>query len=370
MPKVSVVIPCYNVAPYVATCLDSLINQTLTDIEIICVDDKSTDDTAKIVTDYVKRDKRIKLIKQRKNQGVSVARNTGINAAGGEYIGFVDPDDYVDLDFYEKLYNAATSVDACIAKGGMISVQTDGQTDKSDLSKRVEKDKRNFNYQFSTAIYRREFLNKNNLRFLDGVSIGEDVNFLIKAVHLANRVAVVHDTYYWYIRRDDSAYSPKLNHSKIVSVAHASRDLYEWLKKQEHISKSDYLIISRPVFSLINYNIKRTEIQADQEILAQQILDIYKDIKFKRGVVKNCFRWYETSGIRNNNVDEVITCMQFVQRTYKLFGILPLFKTLNAYGREFRVVLLRRINLFRIKQDGHRATLSVLGVPVLKIIKR
>ena len=367
MPKVSVVIPCYNVAPYVATCLDSLINQTLTDIEIICVDDKSTDDTAKIITDYVKRDKRIKLIKQRKNQGVSVARNTGINAAGGEYIGFVDPDDYVDLDFYEKLYNAATSVDACIAKGGMISVQTDGQTDKSDLSKRVEKDKRNFNYQFSTAIYRREFLNKNNLRFLDGVSIGEDVNFLIKAVHLANRVAVVHDTYYWYIRRDDSAYSPKLNHSKIVSVAHASRDLYEWLKRQEHISKSDYLIISRPVFSLINYNIKRTEIQADQEILAQQILDIYKDIKYKKLILKNCFNWYEKNAIKSKQLEEVINSMFFTQKTYKLFGILPVFKTLNSWGREFRVVLFKRINLITCKKSKHKDVILFCGLTLFKI---
>ena len=121
MKKVSVIVPVFNTGEYLGECLESLLHQSLDDIEIICIDDKSTDDTTTIVAEYAKRDKRIKLIKQRKNQGVSIARNTGLDAAKGEYIGFVDPDDYIDLNFYGKLYATATESGADIVKGGLIS---------------------------------------------------------------------------------------------------------------------------------------------------------------------------------------------------------------------------------------------------------
>ena len=144
MPKVSVVVPCYNVATYVGACLDSLVNQTLHDIEIICVDDKSTDDTANIIKKRAGADARIKLIELPQNAGVSVARNTGIDAATGEYIGFVDPDDYVDLDFYEKLYEVATRENADIAKANLTVVNVDGVHTAGRLNRYVNKDKLNF----------------------------------------------------------------------------------------------------------------------------------------------------------------------------------------------------------------------------------
>ena len=114
MAKISVVVPVYNVEAYLERCLDSLINQTLSDIEIICVNDGSTDSSPEKLEEFAKKDSRIKIINQ-ENGGLSAARNTGIEAATGEYIGFVDSDDYVDLDFYEKLYNAATSHNADIS---------------------------------------------------------------------------------------------------------------------------------------------------------------------------------------------------------------------------------------------------------------
>ena len=102
--KISVLIPVYNTEKYLKSCLDSVIKQSLKDIEIICVDDKSTDDTLKILKQYAAQDSRIKLVEQQKNGGLSNARNAGLEVACGAYIGFVDSDDYVDLEFYEKLY--------------------------------------------------------------------------------------------------------------------------------------------------------------------------------------------------------------------------------------------------------------------------
>ena len=96
-PKISVIIPCYNVEKFLKQCLDSVCGQTLKDIEIICVNDASTDKSLNILKQYAKKDKRIKIIDLQKNSGLSVARNTGIKHATGDFIGFIDSDDYVGL---------------------------------------------------------------------------------------------------------------------------------------------------------------------------------------------------------------------------------------------------------------------------------
>ncbi len=112
--KVSIIVPVYNVEKYLKRCLDSLISQTLKDIEIICVNDGSKDNSDKILEEYARKDSRIIIINQ-ENQGISVARNNGMDIAKGKYVGFVDSDDWVDSDFFEKLYNAAEKNNAQMA---------------------------------------------------------------------------------------------------------------------------------------------------------------------------------------------------------------------------------------------------------------
>ena len=107
MVKISVIIPIYNVENYIEECLDSVINQTLKDIEIICVNDGSTDGTLNILERYAKKDNRIKLINQ-ENSGLSVSRNVGLDHATGEYVCFLDSDDYFELESFEELYNIAS----------------------------------------------------------------------------------------------------------------------------------------------------------------------------------------------------------------------------------------------------------------------
>ena len=106
MPKVSVIVPVYNVEEYLERCLDSLVNQTLKDIEIIIVNDGSTDGSKEIIQKYLNKYKNIVYL-EKENGGLSSARNYGIPYAKGEYIGFVDSDDYVELTMYEKMYNKA-----------------------------------------------------------------------------------------------------------------------------------------------------------------------------------------------------------------------------------------------------------------------
>ena len=111
LPRVSVIIPVYNTAPYLARCLDSVIGQTFKEIEIICVDDASTDRSLAILKEYAKKDQRITVIHLRKNKGVSNARNEGIKRARGEFIGFVDSDDFIDSGWYENLYSQSQGFD-------------------------------------------------------------------------------------------------------------------------------------------------------------------------------------------------------------------------------------------------------------------
>ena len=117
--KVSVIVPVYNVEQYLERCLNSLINQTLKDIEIICVNDGSTDSSLSILENFAAQDNRIKIINQ-SNQGISVGRNNALKIATGEFIGYVDSDDWVSYNFFELLYNNAKKYNADIACGEII----------------------------------------------------------------------------------------------------------------------------------------------------------------------------------------------------------------------------------------------------------
>ena len=135
-PLVSVIVPVYNVEKYLRECLDSLVNQTLKNIEIICINDGSIDNSLSILEEYAKNDLRVKIIDQ-VNSGVSVARNNGIKLATGEFIGFCDSDDWVDLDYFEKLYTAATKYNCEIAMCGIVRHRK--FKNKKWLAKKVEK---------------------------------------------------------------------------------------------------------------------------------------------------------------------------------------------------------------------------------------
>lgn len=118
MVKISIIIPVYNVEKFLKKCLTSVVEQTLKDIEIICINDGSKDKSLHILNSFAEKDNRIIVINQ-SNQGQSCARNAGLEIATGEYIGFVDSDDWIDIDFYEKLYTTAKKYNADIAAAGI-----------------------------------------------------------------------------------------------------------------------------------------------------------------------------------------------------------------------------------------------------------
>jgi glycosyltransferase involved in cell wall biosynthesis len=201
MPKVSVVVPIYNVEKYLRQCLDSIAGQTLRDIEIILVNDGSTDKSPEIIKEFAKRDKRIKVINQ-KNGGLGKAYNAGIDAASGEYIGFVESDDWIEPDMYEILHDLAKKNGADVAKGRHY-IFDDGTGKTVHLSELPKQDtciafcprKRPSIFHVPatiwSAIYKKEFLNAENIRFLEtpGASY-QDTSFNFKIWAMAESVVL------------------------------------------------------------------------------------------------------------------------------------------------------------------------------------
>ena len=245
MAKISVIIPVYNVEKYLSECLESIINQTFKDIEIICVDDGSTDGSSDILNRYSMKDKRFKIITQ-KNLGISVARNKGIESANGDYIAFIDSDDYLlNTDYYEKLYTACEKHNADIAVASIIR----GNERKSGYIYKVEQEKIATDYEKKLKIcnvpelnfvwnklYRRSNLLDSRIRFPEGY-LYEDVFVTCKLLFCMDKLVSVPNVVYFYRKRRNSVIknrSAKAKHDKLI----AENEMYSFLK-EKNISLKD-----------------------------------------------------------------------------------------------------------------------------------
>jgi len=218
MVNVSVIIPVYNAEKYLKDCIESLLRQTLPELEFIFVNDGSKDTSAQIIASYQATDSRITLINQ-PNQGVSVARNNGIAAAQGDYIGFVDADDTIDPDFFEMHTKASHDSSLDIVFSLFIREQ-DGYKIKSELPfpKNIELDDAYIHstiipYMISqdalntccTKIYKRSLLLNNSVRFPEKVALGEDGFFNFQAFTYAKSVVLLNYAGYFYREVQGSA---------------------------------------------------------------------------------------------------------------------------------------------------------------------
>ena len=205
MTLVSVIVPVYNVEKYLRRCLDSIINQTLKDIEIICVNDGSKDSSLDILKEYSQKDSRVKIIDQ-ENAGLSAARNSGMEIASGEYIGYVDSDDWVDLNFFEKLYNAAKKHDADIAVADFVRQHSKKKKIRLNITEEKVYETPEEKYLVCKTyregcvwnkIYRNDFLKSINLKFVPGMYY-EDRDFTARSLYFSKKLVTVPGTYYDY----------------------------------------------------------------------------------------------------------------------------------------------------------------------------
>lgn len=191
MPKISVIIPVYNVEKYLRQCLDSVINQTYKDIEIICVNDASIDSSAEILKEYEKKDDRMKILQNEQNLKAGLTRNRGLEIATGDYIHFLDSDDWLELNAYELLQQNLENLPDIVY---FLWNNVDAKNNKITQSKTI-----NGNFQYRVAIleqssvnvwhglFKREFLLSNSLLFND-YNYMEDLVFSYKAVCLAKDI--------------------------------------------------------------------------------------------------------------------------------------------------------------------------------------
>lgn len=215
-PKVSIIVPVYNTEKYLFKCLISLIKQTLKEIEIIIVNDGSTDSSESIISKFANTDARIKVITQ-SNQKQGAARNNGMKVAAGEYLGFVDSDDWVDEDYFEKLYNTAKKYDSDIALATNVRVGNGKTKKRLNIAKEefvtMLQAKMDICNQWkdgcpTNKIYRRLMLTENGILWPEGCYC-EDKLFTTKALYYANGVASVPNLYYYYFRNPNSTVNSK-----------------------------------------------------------------------------------------------------------------------------------------------------------------
>ena len=231
--KVSVIIPVFNVEKYIDKCLKSIVNQTLADIEIICIDDCGTDNSIRIVENYALKDERITIIYNSKNRGLSTSRNLGLQIAQGKYVYFLDSDDYLEENALEDLYNISeknqTEVlyfDTDVMNLGHYENGCNGYEPPAySKNQKIQSGQALFsnaiiNNTWDTCVWRqfylKEFLMKNNIRFADGLA-HEDWSFSFETAMLATRVMYVPLKLHMYVRRENSI-TDRTNWHRLVSL--------------------------------------------------------------------------------------------------------------------------------------------------------
>lgn len=246
MPKVSIIVPVYNVEQYLQECLESIVKQTLQDIEIICINDGSTDDSLKIIKQYAQKDTRIQII-DKPNAGYGHSMNLGFAAAKGEYIGIVESDDFIDANMFEELYSMAKTGDADIVKSDWYNYFTKTRTstkngrvcDYNSAITNVYEHPEMLCTQPSiwSAIYKREFVQNTGVKFLEtpGASY-QDTSVSFKLFCLAGRVLFTTKAYLYY--RQDNVNSSINNSSKALVLCKEFEEIDKFLDENKEIKNA------------------------------------------------------------------------------------------------------------------------------------
>lgn len=243
MAKLSILVPIYNVEKYLEQCLNSIIHQTYQDLEIICVDDGSSDSSGDIVDHFAEQDQRIKVI-HKANSGYGASLNLALSMAGGEYIGIVESDDYIASDMYKQLMGRAERQQGIdLVKSAHYTVEK-GRADKISLfdSTKCEgvitakEEKKLFAIPCNiwSAIYRRDFLEENQIHFLETAGASyQDTSFYFKAMMMARKIMLTDDAYYYY--RIDNEGSSVHSNSKVFCVCDEMNEIDHYMN-EHHIT--------------------------------------------------------------------------------------------------------------------------------------
>lgn len=289
--KASVIVPIYNTEFYISKCLNSIINQTEKNIEIICINDGSNDKSSKILNIFKNKDKRIKIVNQ-KHRGVAAARNVGLKIAVGEYIFFVDSDDTIEKNTITYVYNQLEYYKADIAIFG-IKIKNNEQKYKNWIENKNPKETKAvikksptfiFKEKYVTPfvwrnVYNRIFLINNNLTFDENFIIGEDLLFCLTSILKANKIITIKNKFYNYTINRYGSQMYKLNQNLILKIkehlriAEKLNTIFKEYKKNKYFN---YYFL-KYIFFFIYNEFKKMKLK-EKEYINNQILKIFKII--------------------------------------------------------------------------------------------
>lgn len=273
MVKISVIVPVYNTSKYLKKCLDSLVNQTLQDIEIIVINDCSTDNSKKIIEEY-KKYKNIKIINNNINKGIGYTRNKGLEIATGKYISFIDSDDFVALNMFEKMYKKAEDdkLDIVVCRFHKLLEKENGSFEEKNPKYSIPyfkntslKDNPRLLLEVNLApwnkIYKKELFTP-DVRFPENLKY-EDAIVVVKTMIRAQKIGMLEDKLNYYIVRNNS--ESTVMDERVFDILIIDDQILEELRKQEYYDDiKNY--VERKIIGSISYYIKQQKYQKDKEL--------------------------------------------------------------------------------------------------------
>lgn len=343
MSKVSIVVPVYNVERYLRQCLDSIINQTLKDIEIICVNDGSTDDSLNILNEYAKKDNRIKIV-NKINTGYGNSMNIGFSKATGEYIGIVESDDFAELDMYNKMYNVAIKYSSEVVMSNFTEFETENST--YDV---FNENFRGFEYNkvidpineksiFFTkpsiwsGIYKRDFLVENNIVFSEtpGASY-QDLSFSFKIWASAKKIYLLKDAFIHY--RKDNMNSSINSSGKIFCVCDEYGEIDKFLKNMILKDEKLKMLIFSMKFKTYKWNYNRLTSVFQYTFLLRMVSE------FKEAMLDNKINNYYLNDSEIREISDIVNntdkYFKETSKNYKDDRLIRLTDNINFYKDGF-----------------------------------
>ena len=355
-PKVSIIIPVYNSDRYLRECLDSVINQTLKDIEIICVNDGSTDNSLSILEEYAQKDARIKIINQ-ENKGVATARNVGLKNSQGKYITFVDDDDFLDCDAYEKAIQYINNADlvhfGIKVFGDSNYAQRDGDDNYYKIKyKGVTKLNRKVILRSDVSacnkIYKKSIIEQYDINFPDGLNY-EDAEFYFKYVSCSKTAYYLDEYFYHYRRSGDSIMSDTFEGTeKAIHHLYIVKNIFEFWLKNHYLYNNEKLFV-KTFKSFFNFAYWNSKIEQRPKVLyvaSEYAKEFNNSLKIKTNFVKN---------LAKNHYGEIfVPDLKFYQKFYKEVKVFDILDRCNKeytwlFGFKFKkyhkdIDIIRRLN--------------------------
>lgn len=343
MTILSIIVPVYNVEDYISGCLDSLLNQTLKDIEIICVDDCGSDSSINIVKQYMQKDKRIKLVAHDQNKGLGAARNTGLKYASSELVAFVDSDDTLVPEAYETAVSKMTSDVDMVCFGIQVIGAADKETQKADDSyytikyagktKITEDVLHKTDVSACNKIFRKSLLDKHHISFPEGVRYEDAYFFNVYGIR-SQTAFFIPDKFYRYIRRDNSimhaTFSQKAGHS--IDHLKVAIKLYDYLRQNNLFMAYEYYF-GQVFLDYLHFALRHEHTQKGREAIFNLAITFLKEENLSFNSYFDLSRNFEM-----------------------VFN--------RTFCQKYRKKLL---GLIKIKESKAKKTFYFLGIPVWKI---